>query len=130
MERSTKQSQALQEIMTHICQALSPEELLAKAQEKVNSIGIATIYRYLKRGMELGTIRAVNLSQQPLRYEWIHCNAEKQHDKHHHHFHCRSCQRVLHIHACPKHLEQLVPAGYTIESHDLVFYGICDACKK
>jgi Fur family transcriptional regulator, ferric uptake regulator len=127
MQRITRQTQAIETVIEQSHEALSPDELLIKAKGEVKNLGIATVYRYLKRGMEAGIIRAVSLAEQPLRYEWIASTSE---ENHYHHFYCRVCQRVLHIHACPKHLDALVPIGFTVDAHDLMLYGCCASCQS
>ena len=48
---------------------------------------------------------------------------------HHHHFQCRSCQRVFDVHACPGNLARMAPEGFSVEDHELTLYGRCADCR-
>ena len=85
-------------------------------------LGIATVYRTLKALVEEGALTQVELPGEPPRYE--------THGKrHHHHFHCRACDRVYELEGCPEGLRSLTPAGFSLESHEVVLYGRCAACS-
>ena len=40
----------------------------------------------------------------------------------------RDCTRVFEIHGCPGDLRELTPAGFQLESHEVVLYGLCARC--
>ena len=86
-------------------------------------LGIATVYRTLKSGVEGGWLQPVDLPGEPPRYE----PTGKQH---HHHFHCRSCDRVYEIEGCPDGLRNLTPPGFALEAHEIVLYGRCADCAR
>ena len=65
---------------------LGPREVLESARSQCPGLGIATVYRTLKTGVEGGWLRQVDLPGDAPRYEVM----GKQH---HHHFHCRACDR-------------------------------------
>lgn len=123
MSRKTLQRDAILAVVTEADGPLSPMEILAAATARQPGIGLATVYRTVKRGLEDGVLRAVDLPTGPARYE----PADRGH---HHHFECRSCHHVYDIEGCPGRLEKLVPTGFTLESHDLVLHGVCDACAE
>ncbi|NNG25843.1 Fur family transcriptional regulator [Telluria aromaticivorans] len=122
MERNTRQRKAIHQCIEDAGRPLSPQELLEHAQGVVPGIGLATIYRNIKSMLEAGEITAVSLPGGGDRYE-LSGHA------HHHHFHCRVCDRVYEVHACPGDMQKLAPEGFVLESHELTLYGLCSACR-
>jgi Fur family transcriptional regulator, ferric uptake regulator len=88
----------------------------------VPSLGIATVYRNVKALLEDGTLRVVNVPGQPDRYE----RAGKEH---HHHFHCRACDGLFEVEACPGGLAALAPDGFRTERHEIILFGLCSQCS-
>lgn len=101
---------------------LSVTELFALARSKVSGLGIATVYRSLKILEEEGKVRQVDLPGEPSRWELP--------GSHHHHFLCRTCDKLFEINACPRNIRKLTPKGYTVEEHDILLRGQCDVCAK
>jgi Fur family ferric uptake transcriptional regulator len=81
------------------------------------------VYRHLKELQETGDLRAVELGSRDVRYE----PADRPH---HHHFACNACDRVFDIDGCPGHLEEMVPDGFALGSHDIVLHGRCRECSS
>ena len=102
---------------------LSVVEALEHAAEIVPGLGIATVYRAVKRLEELGVLRPVELPGEDARYE-------PSSRGHHHHFHCRGCGRVFDVDGCPLHAAAAatVPGGFLLEDHEITLYGLCPAC--
>jgi Fur family transcriptional regulator, ferric uptake regulator len=122
MERQTNQKGAVQAVIDAAHAPLLPQEILERSQRTVPNLGIATVYRHLKRMVDTKKVRVVNLSGQPPRYEAI------GESHHHHHFQCTSCQRVFALHECPANLASIAPKGFTVERHELTLYGKCEGC--
>lgn len=120
--RRTRQREAIEAAFGSAGRPLSPEECLEMARADVPSLGIATVYRNVKRLVEAGRLRRVELPGAPDRYEV----AGKSH---HHHFHCRTCDGVFEVDACPGELETLAPGGFRVEDHELILYGACAGCE-
>ncbi|RDI96715.1 transcriptional repressor [Meiothermus sp. QL-1] len=121
MERSTRQRQAIREVLSELNRPLSPAEVLEAARRKVPGLGIATVYRTLKGLLAEGSAVMVELPGEPPRYEL----AGK---KHHHHFRCTRCGKVFELEGCPGDLSDMVPAGFRAERHEIVLYGACTEC--
>lgn len=121
MERDTSQRRAIRRIFEEVGRPLSPQEVLEAAQSHAASLGIATVYRNLKALVEAGWLVPVGLPGEPDRYEM----AGKDH---HHHFRCRSCERVYEVESCPGNIHNMVPAGFLLEDHEVVLYGVCASC--
>ena len=117
--RSTTQRRAIRQAIEDAGRPLDAHEVLAAADHE--GLGLATVYRTLKLGVEAGWLQPVELPNAPARYEI----AGKEH---HHHFECRNCQKVFEVHGCPGNLKPLIPKGFTLEDHEVILYGLCDQC--
>lgn len=123
-ERATRQRAAIREVMVKEARPMSPPEILDAAKKLVPRLGIATVYRNLKAMVEVGELSPVQLPGNRLFYELAH-----KADHHHHHFRCESCEKVFDIEGCDETFSALLPAGFTLSSHDLTLYGSCAACS-
>jgi len=123
MVRNTQQGNAIRQALKKAGRPLSAQETLAMAQNKVPGLGIATVYRNLKSLQQDGSVVAVELPGQSPRWELAP-------EKHHHHFLCNTCDKLYEINACPEDLQRLLPAGYTLEEHDILLRGLCDNCAE
>lgn len=99
---------------------MSANELWSASQE--NGIGIATIYRALKRGVEAGELCEANLPGSPTRYE-------PAGRTHHHHFLCSECHRAIDLHGCVPGLEAILPPQFTLTDHEILLFGLCADCS-
>lgn len=118
--RNTNQRRAIREAIEDAGRPLDANEVLAAAES--DNLGMATVYRTLKLGVEEGWLTPVELPNSPTRFEM----AGK---KHHHHFECTNCQRVFDVQGCPGNLKPLVPDGFTLEDHEIILYGLCKQCS-
>ena len=123
MTKITQQRDAIRKVLQEAGRPLSIQEVFAMAHLKVSGLGIATVYRNLKSLREQGWIVAVDLPGQPPRWEVAP-------ESHHHHFLCNTCDKLFEINACPEDFQRLLPQGYTLEEHDLLLRGQCDACLE
>lgn len=122
-ERNTKQRAVIREVLEEADRPLSPPEIYEAGKSRHKGLGMATVYRAVKSLVDEGWLITVELPGESARYEL----AGKAH---HHHFTCRKCRRVFEIHGCPGELSHLLPAGFKLESHDVVLGGLCDSCVK
>jgi len=122
MIRNTRQRTAIREAIESTGRPMSPEEILAAAQQRASGLGAATVYRNIKSLLEEGWLVSVELPGQPQRYEL----AGKDH---HHHFHCQACGRVFELQGCVDGFRQLLPRGFRVTGHQLLLYGECRACR-
>lgn len=122
MERTTRQKSAIRAAIDKAQRPLSPPEILSLAQADVPQLSLATVYRNLKQLQEAGEIAAVMLPGESARFESVHL-------EHHHHFHCRKCDRVFDIPGCVSDLATSVPAGFLIDHHEITLYGTCGECS-
>jgi Fur family transcriptional regulator, ferric uptake regulator len=123
MKRDTRQRDAIRQALLNAGRPLSVEEVLVAARNEAAGLGIATVYRNLKSLQTEGWVIPVDLPGQPPRWEIAP-------EGHHHHFLCRTCDKLFEVAGCPDDLNVLLPKGYTLEEHDILLRGQCDACKR
>jgi Fur family transcriptional regulator, ferric uptake regulator len=121
MQRETRQREAIRRAFLDAGHPLSPREVHERAAAEIQKLGIATVYRTVSSLLEQGWLVAVELPGEPARYE----RAGKAH---HHHFHCRACDRVFEVEGCPGNLKTVTPKGFRLERHEFVLYGLCLDC--
>jgi Fur family transcriptional regulator, ferric uptake regulator len=122
MQRQTRQRDAIRGALAAAARPLSPQELLSAARRALPGLGIATVYRTLKALLAEGALHTVELPGAPARYEL----AGK---RHHHHFHCRACDGVFEVDACPAGIGRILPGGFRLERHEIILYGLCAGCE-
>ena len=123
MERDTAQRRAIRETFTIAARPLSHQEVLVEARKRVGGMGIATVYRTIKGLIDDGSLTPVDLPGQCARFELAGLT-------HHHHFACRTCERVFDLPGCTGHFHTHLPVGFVAEEHAVVVYGICESCQK
>lgn len=116
MQRDTQQRRAIRRAIEDADRPLSPQEVLDAARAHCQGLG-------LKALVADEALAQVELPGEPPRYE-------STGKRHHHHFHCRMCDRVYELAGCPEGLRRLTPAGFALESHEVVLYGRCAACAS
>ena len=119
--RKTDQKQAIREAIASADRPLTAQEILSAAQEIVPSMGIATIYRNVKRLRSSGWLKAVDLPGEPSRYEQADLD-------HHHHFQCDDCGRVFDVPGCTGGVASILPDGFELRTHEILMYGRCEEC--
>ena len=123
MKRDTQQRNSIHKAIANAHRPLSVNEVFELAQQDVSGLGIATVYRNIKSLLSEGQIVQVELPGQPPHWEMAP-------ESHHHHFLCRNCAKIYEIKDCPEDLIRLLPAGYTLEEHDILLRGVCKTCNK
>ena len=123
MLRKTEQAEAIRETLDQADHPLTPREILRHARRRVPTLGLATVYRALRRGKDAGWLHVVDLPGEPPRYE-------PSGRGHHHHFHCRECGRVTEVTECRIQTHPSLPPGFTVDGHEVVLFGRCDHCTQ
>ncbi|MEM6885816.1 MAG: transcriptional repressor [Verrucomicrobiota bacterium] len=119
--RNTRQKAAIHEVITHAEHPLTAQEVEALANEIVPGIGIATVYRALKRLQDEAVVQVVELPGKSPHYEL----ANKEH---HHHFVCSECGQVFDLIGCSGNVEALAPQGFQVDKHEITLFGRCNHC--
>ncbi len=101
------------------------EEIYAKVRTIFPRISLGTVYRNLNQMEESGEIKRLSFTDGPDHYDY---NTST-----HYHYICRKCGRIYDMPTGVKDaILKAVEAGApgTVESHDLVFYGVCNECRN
>ena len=124
-QRHTRQRDVIVAVIRDASGPLTVNEILARAQERVPGLGVATVYRTLKLLHEAAKIQTVILPSGETRYESSGLG-------HHHHFHCRVCDEVFDLNDCPVNIpgDHELGNGFRVESHELTLYGVCAECGR
>ena len=120
-QRQTRQRIAIENVFDLEPRPLGPAEVLDLARGEVPKLGIATVYRALNDMVEEKLLRVVELPGQTARYE-------KTGLQHHHHFHCRKCDKVFDLEGCLLKPNFKLPAGFKVTNHEITLSGTCPAC--
>jgi Fur family ferric uptake transcriptional regulator len=122
MKRRTTQRDAIQKVILERDRALNAEEILRAACRLVDSLNQSTVYRNLKLLVEEGWLQKINHPARGPLYE----RADKGH---HHHFHCRSCNKVYELPGCILNENESTPQGFVTEKHEVFLFGVCASCQ-
>jgi Fur family ferric uptake transcriptional regulator len=120
--RNTRQKSAIRDAFVSADRPLSPEEILSFAQERVEGLSIATVYRNIATLIKDQWLLPVDIPGEATRYEV----AGKAH---HHHFHCNSCGKVFELDGCGADLKPKLPRGFRATGHEFFLYGTCANCN-
>jgi Fur family ferric uptake transcriptional regulator len=123
MKRKTNQRSAIQEVFLKTDRPLGINEILESGRRSVSSLNQATVYRNLKLLVEMGWLKKIHTPELGTLYEI----AGKEH---HHHFQCRSCDRLFEISGCAFNERSATPPGFVTEGHEVYLFGICAGCRE
>jgi Fur family ferric uptake transcriptional regulator len=123
--RTTKARRAVLQLFASQSLPLSAYDIVQNFSKNAILTNRATIYRELKRLMDLGLLREVIFKDGKKRYELV------SHDSHHHHVVCKNCGRVSDINFSEIELLETIQekSGFKIVEHTLEFFGYCKNCK-
>jgi len=122
-QRKTSQRQAIQEVFRQNERPLGIDEILQAGRQTVVSLNQATVYRNLKLLLEQGWLKKIDRPASGALYE----RAGKEH---HHHFQCRSCDRLFELPGCALNEKKVTPPGFVTDGHEVVLFGLCSSCKS
>jgi Fur family ferric uptake transcriptional regulator len=120
--RNTRQKNAIRSAFQQADRPLSPEEALALAQQQVDGLSIATIYRNIAALLETRWLAPVQVPGSSTRYEV----AGKAH---HHHFQCVTCGAIHELDGCDIQTKPKLPRGFKYSGHEFFVYGTCATCS-
>jgi len=123
IKRKTSQRIAIEHIFRRENRPLGVEEILRAGRKIVESLNQATVYRNLKLLVENGWLK-------PISHPVLGILYEQTGREHHHHFHCRICDRVFELPGCMLSEFKAAPEGFVTEKHEVFLFGICPACTE
>jgi Fur family ferric uptake transcriptional regulator len=123
MKRPAIKHELVLEALSQAAGPMSANELWESLRAENSRIGLATVYRALRRGVDEDQLVAVELQSGSIRYEPANLD-------HHHHFLCSSCERAFDLEGCVRHLDRLTPKGFQVERHEILLFGECADCRR
>jgi len=121
-KRNTKQKEIVLNAVSKRCDHPSAEQIAQDVQKIDPKISLGTVYRNLNSLSEEGKISAVRLSAAD-RFDFDNSK--------HNHFVCEKCKRVFDIPIqYDTKLDNISVDGFSIESHQTIFKGLCPECKN
>ncbi len=122
-KRTTSQRTAIESVLQRQNQPLTLAEILDYGKAIVPSLNQATVYRNLKWMIRTGVVQKIEHPRLGSVYE-------VSVSEHHHIFHCRICDRSFRIAGCGLNQAGTLPAGFTVENHEVYLFGVCRSCKS
>lgn len=122
--RNTIQKQLVLEAICALKNHPTVDEVYKYIAEKYPGISKGTVYRNINTLVDTGVIMRTSCSAGPDRFDHM---VQK-----HYHVACRQCGCFTDVPLDYNgHLDTQVSdlTGYAIDSHDIVFYGLCPLCK-
>jgi len=121
--RNTRQKEAIRSAFLTADRPLSHDEALDLAQQKVDGLSIATVYRNISMLVEENWLTRVEVPGDTTRYE-------VSGKDHHHHFRCNRCGKLFELPGCSIELKIQLPNGFRTTGHEFYLFGVCDLCDE
>ena len=121
--RKTRQKDAIRAAFIAADRPLSPDEVRLLAQQEVDALSIATVYRNIATLVDEQWLTPVDVPGGATRYEV----AGKEH---HHHFQCNTCGTLHELAGCTMPARPALPRGFSYTRHEVFVYGTCAACTR
>ncbi|HDG62347.1 MAG: transcriptional repressor [Thermotoga sp. 4484_232] len=107
---------------------LGAEDVYRILLGKKYRISKATVYRTIELLTDLGFLRKLDFGDGMYRYEIV-----ERDNAYHQHLICKECGRIVEINdeLVKELIERLEKeTGFSIDTHDIKFYGVCSKCKR
>ncbi len=121
--RNTTQRKAIEQVFREHKRPLSVDEVMKYGRKLVESLNQATVYRNLKLLIDDGWLKRISHPSLGTLYE-------RAGRGHHHHFHCRVCDRAFELPGCALKEEGVAPDGFVVEDHEIFLFGLCPSCVE
>ena len=125
--RQTPQRRHVYEVLMEKRDHPTATEVFLRAQKKMPSISLATVYNCLETMVGSGLVRSVHVDREPTRF----CANLLEHG----HFHCTECGHVADIELAYSRDENppkgwKLPSGYLVTQQDITLRGLCSCCNQ
>ena len=101
------------------------EQIYQEVRQEMPAISFNTVYKTLEVFCQKGLIIKVNPLHEVARYDIE--------TEHHAHLICRNCRFIVdlpdEVTAPPPALPEEAQAGFRVERHSLIFWGLCPQCQ-
>jgi Fur family peroxide stress response transcriptional regulator len=120
--RLTPQRRQVYEVLMDKRDHPTATEVFLRAQKRMPTISLATVYNCLETMVGSGLVKAVHVDREPTRF----CANLKEHG----HFHCTECGHISDVEfAQTRDRGWALPSGYLVTQHDLTLRGVCADCS-
>ena len=123
-QRRTRQRAAVDEILSHLEEFRTAQQIHDVLRRQGDSVGLTTVYRTLQAMVDSGELDALRTNEGETAYR--RCS-----NGHHHHLVCRRCGRTVEVSGpAVERWASAVAAehGFREVSHDLEIFGTCGDC--
>ena len=121
----TPQREAVFRALDHNDEHPTAETVHAVVTREMPNVSLRTVYQVLNDLATMGELTVLDVGTGATRFD-------PNVDAHHHHLVCTKCGKVRDLHAdfgsvrVPEGAEQ----GFTVDSAEVVFRGVCDTCTS
>lgn len=98
------------------------DEIFCALSERYPSLSRTTVYNTVHALVDAGLVRTIEIESGSMRYDLAP-------QPRHSHFMCRRCGRIFDV-SMPDDLGSAVSPGFSIDSVDVYFKGLCPECGK
>ncbi len=132
--RQSAPRQRLAEILTELAvtgEGFTAEELWNRMKLKDEGTGRATVFRAVKRLVDMAVLDPVEFPDGTRLYRVCGERVAPDH-AHHHHLACSRCHKIVDLHYCldSSALEKIASQeGFRIAGHSITLYGLCQSCQ-
>ncbi|GAB3282040.1 Fur family transcriptional regulator [Parasphingorhabdus pacifica] len=102
------------------------DQVTRAVRDELGSVSTQAVYDVLNACTDAGLLRRIEPAGHPARFETRTAD-------NHHHVVCRQCGRaddVDCVHGSAPCLEPSSTAGFTVDEAEIVFWGLCPACRS
>jgi Fur family peroxide stress response transcriptional regulator len=120
--RLTPQRRQVYEVLMDKRDHPTATEVFIRAQKRMPSISLATVYNCLETMVGSGLVKAVHVDREPTRF----CANLREHG----HFHCTECGQISDIEFSQNQDKGWeLPSGFLVTQHDVSLRGLCADCS-
>lgn len=121
MSKSSKPRESMIKILQSTDTHPTAEWIYQRLREEFPRVSLATIYRNLKKLIQMGVIREIYMDNSS-RFD---ANMSE-----HYHFICNKCKRVIDVipEGAPVDFSTVKNKGFKIDNYVLSIYGTCQSC--